>query len=73
MRSIFVPTFFSVYGTVVENTLLRHFFLLHSGIPSEIVARDCSFHWLNIIARAVAATFAGDIGSDFSLPKLRKN
>ena len=47
-------------------------FLAQSG-PSEGVARDDSSHGLNIMARAVAATVAGDLGSDSSQSKLTAN
>ena len=41
-----------------------------SGVPSESVARDPSSHWLNIMVRAIAATVARDLGSDYWLPEL---
>ena len=57
------------YGRLVDNILLRH--VLGAVVLPESVTRNRSSHTLNIMLRAIAATVARDLGSDYSLPKLR--
>ena len=57
------------YGMVVDNILLRHVFsaVLFPARAWDVIVVPK----LNIMVRAIAATDARDLGSDFSLPKLR--
>ena len=57
------------YGRLVDNILLRHVF--GAVLFPESVTRNRGSHTLNIMLRAIAATVACDLGSDYPLPKLR--
>ena len=56
------------FGRAVDTALLRHV-LTKWGFQPERGTMDRSSHKLSITVRAVVATVARGLGSDFSLPE----